>query len=313
MENESCSNRKNTINNTDIKNASHIKHLFPNIIPPTYTTSMENIYPLEKVPMYNETDKFGIFYSLKGGSTLIYNALTKNKYSILGEDTHFDYNTKKFNEIQSLLSFKPAEQLNLDVAGELKLMLNGKSKKDLILVIRNPTKKFISGLIMDIIHKIFNSPLKHKFGLIDHGSVYSIPDIEWDSIIENYLLNVIDDYGKIDFNHAKLYNESYIHILTNYNIDLSKLKIVDLDNPSSDISELLCRYYPELTNNPDLTTFWTQRNFHNKFMNAMYSILSKKNNHFLLERIRKEVYSDYFYYQVIYQKFNKNIYISGNV
>ena len=42
-------------------------------------------------------------------------------------------------------------------------------------------------------------------------------------------------------------------------------------------------------------------------------ILSKKNNHFLLERIRKEVYSDYFYYQVIYQKFNKNIYISGNV
>ena len=307
-------NRSSIIKTTDNESISYLKRIF-NKLPLSDNNEIVYDYLYHQTPLYNETDKFGIFYSLKSGSRLIQTTLQiQNRSLFTNNNFRQDLRTPRYDELRHLLSINKSDSYQYKILNELKLILDGNSQKDLIILIRNPLKKFISGLIIDIQNDFAGSKIiRKKYNFINHDSIYSFSDEILYEIINMYISRYTSEDSIIDFGHSALYNETYYHILSNFNLDLSKVKIVDLDNVNSNISELLCMYYPELISDETINSFWTQRKFHAKFINVLNQVMAHKSNIGIFERIQREIYSDYFYYALIYKKFNKNIFVNSDV
>ena len=305
------------------KSFNQTKERINQLLPEIYSKSSggcdaKYLNPYLEIPFHIETEKFVMLFTPKAGSSIIQKTFCQTDYSIFGKD--FDWNgTEVRNELTNILMFSD-EKFKYDKLSEFKLILDGNSKKDLIIVTRSPIYKFLSGLMMEINYELSASTiLSYKvFGKFNgHNEISD----NFESLGKGVISELISDFFGNRFmnervpssNHLTLYNETYSHILSNYNVDLSKVKIFDIDNHSSDLGALFGSYYPELENHESLKQFWTQRNLHDVLLESLRVMKEDSIGSMIWERIQSDIYSDYFYYQLFYRKFSKNIFIDNEL
>lgn len=290
MENDIIRNK--TI--TDITNINLINSLL-GIFPQSNTTSRYLPTTLDQTPFCVETEKYFIFFTPKGGGSFI------NKF----HDAHnlkinIDKENDYLNSIKS--AFYPFNNINSNIQeNELDLLLNGKSKKDLIIVTRNPIYKFLSGIYQDLI--------KDRATETNSDITQEISDTELQELVYNELNNRFLERGDICTGHSMLFNKWFYLLLTLNKIDTSKLFIVDIDNSKSSLSELFLNYYPELEKSNSLKTFWTHRNKHKSVIESLMSGISKNNNNGLMVFMRNEISLDFYFYNLIQEVYKNNMYI----
>lgn len=262
--------------------------------------------PYLSIPNYDETEKFGIIYTSKGGSSLIRGVLTK--YDIA--DVSLFGETDWFRTYRNLIApIRNEKYYNKEYSG-LVSICDGKSTKDLILVIRNPIYKWLSGLVMDVKSEVNQSKLlfnliKEKYSLSD--SVKDITPEALADITYHHLKSNLKEGLTISESHAALYNESHYNFLLCNNIDLNKLRIIDIDDPDSDLLGLLQSYYPIIQHDASTKSFWTQRGYHSAIINGLISAIADNKDIILSSIIKQTISRDFYYYNLLKNKFKDNI------
>lgn len=316
-------NRYDTIKEVHAQNREKLHRLLNHI---DFTNSggqsPNYLNPYLNMPQCVETDKFFMLFSSKSGSSIIKKIFYETEYNVFDKDIDSNDNrtTKEFNNILKFNDDEYDEEFEHNILSEFKLILNGKSKKDLIIVTRHPMYKFLSGLVMELNIEFLNSDILayRAFGHVprSHEYIGQFKNLEIDFMSEllcDYFSNRFMNQQIPHRNHFSLYNETYSHILSNYNVDTSKVKIFDIDNSESNMGSLFGSYYPELANHEMLKPFWTQRNLHGKLLDAINMMRKTPNGAMAWERIQSNIYSDYFYYQLLYRKFSKNIFLTNEL
>jgi len=214
-------------------------------------------------PQYAETEYFLILYSSKGGSSWITNTINQHE---LGRE-----------------------------AGEFSIeSLNGKSEKDLIVVTRNPSKKWVSGLWEEL-HKERES------------TINELSDSELENTIYKWLVDTYDIEGTLSFAHCRLYNESYYHLLKSNNINKKKLKIVNIDSIGGDLVNVFSDYWPHLKNEfIGEGGFSSRRPRHERLLKILLRICDK--NNVIQKQITDVILRDLYYYNKIHSEFKEQIY-----
>lgn len=271
-----------------------------------------------------ETKKFFIFTSSKGGSTI-----TQRLLKLL--DPKYNTRNKNIEEIffqvyNGFVNFNKKYDNIDESVKELNLALNGKSKKDIIFVTRNPVAKFFSGVIQDVSTDI--PTFLPQFMKLDHNG-YDITahpqnfienlfsnkvniDIEhkmdiMGKIVSSFLKGRYQRKGTCVIGHSKSYNELYNKIIDcNPNIDKTKLWFIDIDNPKHDLVKVFQKYYPDIKLNSQVETVWTHRPKWDSVFGELNTYLDNKEHKQILISITKEVLNDYYYYKLLQVKYNKN-------
>jgi len=226
-------------------------------------------------PHYKQTSKFGILYSNKCGSSLIRNYIDTNN---LNETTREIYQEVFVYGYQQLLHMEGSDDF-LDFTN----MLRGKSDKDLIIVTRFPTQKWLSGMWTQLVHLIKKDSNK---------------DI-WDGMVENTeeilykeLKHLANAINSLSVGHSTMYNEAYYNLLTLHpNIDRKKLRIINIDTLEGDLKALISEYY-------DFSFDLTGANIRNnskvypKLINHLTDIFKKDRTiqHLLSKTIHRDLY-----------------------
>lgn len=178
-------------------------------------------------PHYKQTSKFGILYSNKCGSSLIRDYIDSNN---LNETTRELYQEVFVHGFQQLLNMDKTNDF-LDFTN----MLRGKSGKDLIIVTRFPTQKWLSGIWTQIVHLVKESA---------NDDVWSHSKSKTEEIIYKELKHLADNIHSLSIGHSTMYNEAYYNLLTLHpNIDRKKLRIINIDTLEGDLKSLISEYY----------------------------------------------------------------------
>jgi predicted nucleotidyltransferase len=257
---------------------------------------------------YNETDKFGILFSSKAGSTAIGNVLTENKLNL------FDFydGNDLVSEFKEYIKFGNGYKDKWEFDEFFKI-LNGKSKKDLIVVIRNPIYKFLSGIYQDISLEIKHSQLlfniikeKYKLDNIYQNRIDFLSDEAIGELSFMYINNLFETIGTIRYGHVNPINETFFNVLyISKNINKSKIKIIDIDNPNYVLFDVLKQYYPDIKETVRIKNFWTHRSKHKIILDGIDKHIDIQNKQHLKQWIRQQVSQDYHYYKILKQDYTE--------
>jgi len=295
--------RKDLISN----DVSGINTMIRNIFD-IHDTSWKFENPNFIAPLFYETDKFGIFTYMKGGSSLLNNILTQYKL------INIDYNQTRFSEVfyETMGFDKEIEPKERTLFSEFYKITKGESEKDLIIPIRNSCKKWVSGVIQELMFEYNDSPLLQEIlgdsvGL--HIDNLSKEDIN--KLVLSKLRNLnASEYGML-VSHHMLYNETLYNFLElNPHIDKSKLRIIDIDSTEGDLRNIVAEYYPQVLED-DSNEFQSHRDFYVKFLEAISDELINKDtkeNKQIVNTMRRAVSQDYYYYTLIHRKYHNLIY-----
>lgn len=259
-------------------------------------------------PAFYETDKFGIFTYMKGGSSLVNTLLNQHKLS------NKEYKQDIFSDVffETMGCYKvinPEERMQFN---EFFKILDGTSEKDLIIPIRNSCKKWISGFIQELQFQYNDSPLLKR--IMEPGVAYDISELSQDNINE-IVLNKMKELHSTDNGllegHHRLYNETLYNFLEhNPNIDKTKLRIIDIDSPDGDLITLISEYHPEVLKDVS-NKFNSQRDLYVRFLNSISSQLMNsfnEENKQIAYNMKRVVGQDYYYYTLIHKKYHNLIY-----
>jgi hypothetical protein len=297
-------NRKKIIN--DNNNELLIKDFFLND-----NLDDKNIYEFKNSHIqYNETDKFGILFSHKGGSTAIYSILEHNNLNYFKRDEFFN------KEIKYHFNINKNRTENLDFKlDEFNKIVNGKSKKDLIIVTRNPIYKFLSGMYQDLSIEFLKSDLLYSFlkekykdenlPIHDSKDIDSLPERIIGEMAYLHVKNLFYKEENIRYGHSSLYNELFFNFLyVNKSINKSKIKIIDIDNPNYNLFEVFKKYYPEIEQSNRSKHFWTHRDKHRIILEGVSKHIKEDELH-IKQFIRETVNQDYYYYKLLLQNYTE--------
>lgn len=291
----------------ETQNVESLKKLLGNL-PLSYEENLLEFVPRTlNAPLYNETDKFGILFSPKGGSSIIENILEDYNLSVLSE-----FSDKKWvSNYFSFISAKRRESSIYKTWNEFRDICDGTSKKDLIIVIRNPIYKWLSGAWMDInleveTSKILYPYLKEKYSLEKIDGDNHLSDEAIQDIIFKYLKESIDS-GELACNtHGSLYNESFFNLLTNNNISKDKLKIIDIDDGNVDLIDVFQKFYPQIQRSEADKLFWTMRGVHKTIIDGLVTEIGNQNDKLYSSILRNELHRDLYYYTLLKEKYKNN-------
>lgn len=296
------------------KNVSLIRRFFKGSIEFDYENNFFNSRRELKPPQFELTNKYGIFFSIKGGSSAITTIFKEYGLSDLNITTNKIYG----RYISSKIGFKQDILID-ELVKPIEEILNGKSKKDLIIVIRNPVYKFLSGLYQDVSFELQSSDVllgivSNKYDVkYNHkdndDKIKSLNDSAICFLAYNLLKYRLSSGQDVASSHSDLYNEFYYSLLTNNNIDSSKLKIVDIDDPNSDLIKCLGEYNPEIIDSSNNRGYWTHRGHHEMLLNGIEKLCLEDNNFELLKAVKSEINNDFHYYTLIRQNYKDNVYI----
>lgn len=253
-----------------------------------------------------ETSKFFIIVTSKGGSTVTESIVLDNNLSLKKMNPDLMQSYKYFTNIENKYS-----EVDMDNEFiEYFKALNGKSKKDIILVTRNPIIKWMSGIIMDMELIIHNSPIIKKLLDVPHDddkNVYNLNILR--SFLPKYLNELWETRSSFLDRHSHLYNEHFFQFLTlNKGINLNKLHIVDIDNSNHDIVEVIRTYYPDIKETNSTKHFWTKRDKHEHIFFHLENYLQKNNfNEPIIKRLEKEISNDYKWYRILLKTYENNL------
>lgn len=305
-------NRKSIINNKEIDDV--VYSLFPDLKDYNYKDYFP-LWPLE----YKETEKFSIFVTGKGGSTITNRILSANKLSVIKLEDQDSINENMLYHNNLMFGLDSSKELHKELH-ELIKILEGKSTKDLIFVIRNPILKWMSGVSQEIDEELKNSLsavsfLYEKYGLklennLDLFSSYDKNKTIIEEVFCDLAYKILEGsfgrYGTSQHNHVQLYNEIiYLIMQNNPNMDLSKVYFIDLDSDGGDLVELFKKYYPTIDTR-DVDGFWTQREKYKIIFSRLKNYIMN-NNRIMYQVIQKELQRDLKYYHLLHTKYSKNI------
>lgn len=255
------------------------------------------------IPHYEETEKYGLLYANKQLSSWVTQYFNNNNLSIINNKNHWQ-------DVYTQSLMYNTNKISIDEYQNYKLLLSGKSKLDLILIIRNPVYKFISGILEDIQGQIKGSiilqnQLKQKFKDFDINKIrrkeISLPILR--EMTHSYLTTMVESESSVTFSHTNLYNNSFFCMLnSNKKIDLNKLKIIDLDNPNINIDDVFKSYYPESITSD---VFWSNRNYYKTILEVIREI--QNNNYKVFSVIQRDIHRDYYYYTLIKKIYKNNL------
>lgn len=259
-----------------------------------------------------ETTKFFILITSKGGSTITRKIILDNNLSLPNTDNLKNYKAlRKYKNFQSIENEYKDTEIDIEFIEYFKA-LKGKSKKDIIIVTRNPIIKWMSGVIQEMEIIIANSPIVKN--------ILKINQHEYDSEFEynlNLLRNLLPSYldetweraSTFVDGHAFLYNEYFFQLLTiNKGINFNKLYIVDIDNPNHNLYDVIKNYYPEIKEIDNTQHFWTHRDKHEYVFNNLEMYLEeKKFSKPLIKLLKKEISYDYKWYKILLKTYENNL------
>lgn len=257
-------------------------------------------------PQYMETEKYGIIFTSKGGSSYITKTLTD--YALFTDDS------SEFNNIfNSTLYPSNSKQSTSKKYNEFFSIINGTSKKDLIIVTRNPLYKWLSGVYQEIEMEYSNSNILYgmtqdEYKPNNNNSDKLTKDL-LEKLVYKYLIGTLYREGNITIGHMALYNQVFFLFLLNNNIDTNKLKIIDIDDYESSINKLFNLYNPEILID-DTQGLWTHRTKHEHILRGLD--LSVNNSINIKEMVKREVGIDFYYYSLLNKKFDKN-FVKNNI
>jgi len=295
---------------------SIVNDLFPGVLNEDEPHNYNNFFSSPWV--FLETNKVMFLYSSKGGSSIINNLIIQ---------PHNDTNEIKISDKPKLKHIQVHEEkhlvfedFTLDIKecentkdiSELSRFLKGNSKKDLIVLTRNPVLKWISGVTMDIRDSektpIFHAMLEKHYGKSFRDKEFD----QWpDEVIADlayfYVKNQLGKCGRVDVGHGKFFNEQTYNLFTYHkdSINLNKLRFFDLDNLDVQLSDIILEYYPELK--PFVgDAYYTQRTTWVKTFGNFFNYVSEYDGDNMLERIQTSNYRDYHFYQMTKKVFKEN-------
>ena len=285
------STRKDILNTNDKSNKELFTKLFKEVkgleeYNPTTGYLNSFLYTHLPNPEYRETDYFGILFTSKGGSSWINKRLKKNELDRLHNPNYqpgWQYAISPYK-----IHSKKAPNEN---SGEWRNIINGSSEKDLIVVTRNPVKKWISGLWQEINAMV---KLYHK----------SLDDTEIENLMYKWLVGTYDMEGTLSTAHCRLYNEGYYHLLSSNNINKKKLKIVNIDSPAGDLEKVFSDYWPDYDFSEE--RFSTHRPKHERLLKILLKICRKQQH--IHKHIINIMMNDLYYFNKINSEYKEQLY-----
>ena len=259
------------------------------------------------IPEYMETEKYGILFTSKGGSSYIMRTLKEYNLSEHVDENEF---ANGFGPVfLSTLHPSSTGKGTPKKFAEFFSILNGKSKKDLIIVTRNPVYKWISGVYQEISmdyskSNILYGMLQNDYKLNEcETNINKLTDDILEKLVYRYLVGSLYRNGTVATDHAALYNQSFFLFILNNKIDMNKLKIVDIDDPNCNINKLLKSYNSEvIVNKTD--GLWTHRPKHEHVLKGVIDNLGSSIN--IKDILKREVGTDFYYYSLLKTQFDKN-------
>lgn len=253
-----------------------------------------------------ETSKFILLCTQKGGSTFINNILEENNLFVHNPNDV----RQEFQDNNNFIDlFDKNYKVKTDGVREFIKILSGTSKKDLIIVTRNPIIKWMSGVIQDldfiVLDNLFLKKIVH-YKKSDNSEEDTLNLQK--SIMIDFLLDRLERHGTTAIEHSTLYNELFYQLLIiNDNIDLNKLVIVDIDNPDHNLAVILKRYYPEIKESKNFNYFWTHREKHQYIFGDLQEKIEERGLEILLNSITKHITDDYRWYLILLDKYKNNL------
>ena len=253
-----------------------------------------------------ETSKFIILCTQKGGSSFINNILKENDLFIHNPDEARDDFQKNNNFIDL---FEKNYKVKTDAVTEFIKIISGTSKKDLIIVTRNPIIKWMSGVVQDLDGILQDAPFLSKtvhYEKVDDDE-QNVLNLQ-KTIMIDFLHDRLEREGTTAMAHSALYNELFYQLLIiNDKIDTNKLFIVDIDNPDHNLADVLKKYYPEIKDSDSFNNYWTHREKHHFLFNDLHDRLQDKNLEIVINSITKHVTDDYRWYLILLEKYKDNL------
>ena len=257
-----------------------------------------------------ETSKFILLCTQKGGSSYINTALSENNLFVHNPEQAKEI-FHKFNNFIDLLHVDYANMDIPEVALEYSKILQGKSKKDLIIVTRNPILKWMSGVVQDLDGLVHSAPVLRK--LINYEVDYidyeqSTLNLQKELLID-FLIERFESEGTTAYAHSKLYNVLFYQLLSvNSNIDKNKLYLVDIDNPNHNLADVLKRYHPEIQKTEKHKSYWTHRHKHDYLFSDFQDRINERQLEIpLIESIIKDITFDYQWYLILLANYKDNL------
>ena len=257
-----------------------------------------------------ETSKFILLCTQKGGSSYINNALAENDLFVHNPNEARPIFDKFNNFIDSLhLDY---ENMDIpEVALEYSKILQGKSKKDLIIVTRNPILKWMSGVIQDLDILLLDAPvlrkvINYELDYIDYEQ--STLNLQKELLID-FLIERFESEGTTACAHSQLYNDMFYQLLSvNSTIDKNKLYLVDIDNPNHNLADVLKRYHPEIQETENHKFYWTHRHKHDYLFSDFKDRINERHLEIpLIESIIKDITYDYQWYLILLANYKDNL------
>lgn len=256
---------------------------------------------------YMETEKFGIIFTMKGGSSFIMNTLDSANLTVTPSTLSNDWH-KVYHSVMRIEG-EPVEVKGFE---EFVKIVNGKSKKDLIIVTRNPVYKWFSGVYQEMegeFHKSYaiRHLLKQKYKEETISEFLDdLSDPAFEEVSYAILKGAFESGRTVKWAHAKLYNEAYYNFLElNPKIDKSKLKIIDIDQPKGDLASLLGAYHPEILELRHTKSFATHRLTHERIFSSIVNNIINSKEPALHTEITNSLSHQYFYYLMLQKKYEK--------
>ena len=286
------------------------------------TSELLNDY--HKGIFYAETPNLGILYYNKVGSSFM-STMFEHNQSLRVDGIEICSNKVGEHNVRSIhknqwvwaTTHKKDRGILTESLGDFEKITNGTSEKDLIIVTRNPKLKLLSGLIQDInphgiifqhidlfLKGYINKHYPSVLGIKTYEELKNIYPKIWEDIFEQYLIGWFSEFSRIrtsESSHGKVgFNETYYKFLELNPINLDKLTIVDIDSIDGNLETVFKKYHKNLK--------FPQSVHSNKgvYSDMVYLInkVSKKYK-YLVKDIEWEISRDYFYYNLIKEKYGK--------
>lgn len=197
--------------------------------------------------------------------------------------------------------------------------------KDIFLIYRHPLKRYISGVVEDLINSMNHFNYNEQFYLRYYLKKYNIESYD---LFENLKMNhykrdflldvkyiefineILSDFffwqvqtTPINSHHSSPYMVVYNKILKSENIDNRKIYLVNLDDTRNKLSEILLPYFDN-SRKLEVATRTSSHQSNKNFYNLIYEIIQK--NDFFKELVDSVCDLDFYFYDE-FEKSSLNI------
>lgn len=264
--------------------------------------------------MISKTEKLIILFAAKHASAFLNDLLLKKLYTKkpLSDgitDFMFEPFSSKINT-----SHHNYDKLGVENAKEFLNLTKDKSKLDLIVVVRNPVYKLLSGLLQDLQNQInsnyvLSGLVKSQFDVEFHNEtdIGELPPKVVSELLYKYVMELFTQTGSLKSTHSTLLNEVTYNLLEEYpNIPKNKLKIIDIDDINSNLGDTISMYHDEINSNWQKNLFKSHRPKWIPLLKSLEKVVKEKNDwNSFIKILKNYCYQDYFYYLKLKEKYKE--------